>query len=102
MRRAIALACVWWLALCATPRTASDVLVFGMSKEEVAAVFGGRVRYWSGRPGAEVYVIEQAAAIPGFPASERVWLQFRRDRRTGRDHLTGWKSDWNNAWTGMF
>jgi hypothetical protein len=94
MHRGIALACVWWFALCATPRTADQVLVFGMTKEYVASMFGERMRYWSGRPGAEVYVIEQTAPIPGFPADERVWLQFRRDWTTGRDHLTGWKSDW--------
>jgi hypothetical protein len=65
-----------------------------MTKEHVASLFGERMRYWSGRRGAEVYVIEQQAAIPGFPTEERVWLQFRRDRRTGQDHLTGWKNDW--------
>jgi hypothetical protein len=94
MKRGIALACVWWFALCATPRTADEVLVFGMTKEYVASLFGERMRYWSSRRGSEVYVIEQPAAIPGFPAEERVWLQFRRDRRTGQDHLTGWKNDW--------
>jgi hypothetical protein len=94
MKRGIALACIWWFALCATPRTADEVLIFGMSKEYVASMFGERMRYWSSRRGSEVYVIEQQAAIPGFPGEERVWLQFRRDRRTGRDHLTGWKNDW--------
>jgi hypothetical protein len=94
MKRGIALACVWWFALCASPRTADEVLVFGMTRETVASLFGERMRFWSGHHGSEVYVIEQQAAIPGFLGEERVWLQFRRDRRTGRDHLTGWKSDW--------
>jgi hypothetical protein len=64
-------------------------LVFGMSPEEAAAALGTRLVYVSGRPGAEIFLAERDAGVPGFyPVNFRIFLQFRRGG------LTGWKKDW--------
>lgn len=91
MRRYLAIFCVWWLALgCA--RVPSDALRFGMTAGEVAALYGARMSFVANRRDAEIYVVQQPAAIPGIypPAiTERMYLQFRNGR------LTGWKNEWD-------
>ncbi len=90
VRRIVTLFCIWWLALgCA--RTASELVHFGMTTEEAAAVFGPSMTYVTGRRHAEIYVVQGPAPIPGvYPphVEERLYLQFREGR------LTGWKNEW--------
>jgi hypothetical protein len=91
VRRIVTLLCIWWLALgCA--RTASELLRFGMTTDEVAATFGGSLSYVAQGRDSEIYVVRQPAPIPGvYPpwVEERLYLQFRQGR------LTGWKNEWD-------
>ena len=91
VRRIVTLLCIWWLALgCA--RTASELLRFGMTPDEVTAIFGASPRYVAPGRDSEIYVVRQPAPIPGvYPpwVEERLYLQFRQGR------LTGWKNEWN-------
>jgi hypothetical protein len=90
MKRALLLFCIWGLAFCGSPRVASQYLSFGMTVDEVGAIFGERMSYVAGRPGSEIYVVVWPAGIPSLNSiEERLYLQFRRGR------LTGWKSEWN-------
>jgi hypothetical protein len=89
MRRLISVLCIGWIAACGGRPYSFERLAFGMTKDEVAAVLGAPLSYLSGRPGAEVFIVQQSANIPWyFPSQERLYLQFRRGR------LTGWKGDW--------
>ena len=64
-------------------------LAFGMTANDVANALQSSLVYVRGRPGAEVFVAQYDAGVPGFyPTDERIFLQFRRGR------LTGWKKDW--------
>lgn len=91
MRRYLAAFCIWWLALgCA--RVPSEILRFGMTPEEVAAVYGGNLSLVSNRRDSEIYVMQQPSSIPGiYPpqVTERLYLQFRKGQ------LTGWKNEWD-------
>ena len=85
MRRTIIIACIWWLGACG----AREVLVFGMTRDEVAQVVETPLIYVSGRRGSERYLVQQPSAVPGIhPVDERITLQFRQGR------LTGWKREW--------
>jgi len=89
-RRIVTVFCIWWLALgCA--RTASELVRFGMTTEEAAAVFGSYMTYVTHRRDGDFYLVRGPAPIPGvYPPSveERLYLQFRQGR------LTGWKNEW--------
>lgn len=91
MRRYLAALCIWWVALgCA--RVPSDLLRFGMTPEEVAAVYGDRLVLVSHRRNSEIYFVRQPAPIPGvYPplVNEKLYLQFRKGT------LTGWKNEWD-------
>jgi len=90
MRRFFAAFCIWWLALgCA--RVPSDLLRFGMTPEEVAAVYGGNLVLVKAGRDSEIYAMQRPAAIPGvYPpwVNERLFLQFRKGS------LTGWTNEW--------
>jgi len=91
VRRIVTLLCIWWLALgCA--RTASELLRFGMTPDEVTAAFGTSPSYVARGRDSEIYMVRQPAPIPGvYPpwVEERLYLQFRHGR------LTGWKNEWD-------
>jgi hypothetical protein len=88
MRRSLALICVCWLAVCAE-RSNVWPLAFGMTVPQVSAALATPLIYISGRRGAEIYLSERRAPVPGiYPVQRQTFLQFRRGR------LTGWKSDW--------
>jgi hypothetical protein len=91
VRRIVTLFCIWWLALgCA--RTASELLRFGMTTDEVTAIFGTSLNYVAHGRNSEIYVVRQPAPVPGvYPpwVEERLYLQFREGR------LTGWKNEWD-------
>jgi hypothetical protein len=88
MRRFLALTCACWMAWCGA-RSNTAPLAFGMTRQEAAAAFGAPLVPVPGRRGAERYVAEVPASVPGFyPVTRRTVLQFRRGR------LTGWKNDW--------
>jgi hypothetical protein len=91
VRRIVTLLCIWWLALgCA--RTASELLRFGMTTDEVTAIFGPSLSYVAHGRGSEIYALRGPAPIPGvYPpwVEERLYLQFRQGR------LTGWKNEWD-------
>jgi hypothetical protein len=89
MRRSIVIACVWWIASCATPGVRNDPLVFGMTPGEVERVLEAPLIYLKGPPGSERYMIQGRSSVPGlYPVDARIVLQFRRG------HLTGWRRDW--------
>ena len=70
---------------------ASNVLplAFGMTPQQAANALQSSLVYLRGRPGAEIFVTQRDAGVPGFyPTDERIWLQFRRGT------LTGWKMHW--------
>ncbi len=94
MTRILAILCFGLLSLGtaqATDARASNVapLAFGMTQQEVSDALGAPlVPIAIQRHGGEVYFAARDARIPGYPASERMVLQFRRGA------LTGWKTDW--------
>ena len=89
MRRSIVIACIWWVAACATAGVRNDPLVFGMTPEEVERVLEAPLIYLNGKPGSERYMIQGRSSVPGlYPVDARIVLQFRRR------HLTGWRRDW--------
>jgi hypothetical protein len=94
MTRIIAVLCFGLLSLGtahATDARASNVapLAFGMTQQEASDALGAPlVLIAVQRRGGEVYFAARDARIPGYPAGERMVLQFRRGA------LTGWKTDW--------
>jgi hypothetical protein len=89
MRRLIASICLCWIGYCGAPDSNTAPLAFGMTPQQAASALGVPLTYYSGRPGAEIYVATGSAGIPGFhPVDAGIALQFRRGR------LTGWKQDW--------
>ena len=83
------LVCLVLLAGCVRPYS-FERLVAGMTKDEVAHALKRPLTYVSGAPGAELFVVEQEAKVPGaFPGREQLFLQFRDHR------LSGWKGDWD-------
>ncbi len=80
-----------WLCSIAMGGQFSNVapLAFGMTPDQAAGALGAPLVYVRGRPGAETFVAERDAGVPGlYPVGERIFLQFRRGG------LTGWKKDW--------
>lgn len=67
----------------------NDPLVFGMTKDQVAAVVQAPLIYLSGPRDSERYLVERMSTVPGwYPVDTRIVLQFRRGK------LTGWRRDW--------
>lgn len=68
-------------------------LVFGMDVEDVSRILGLRLRYVSGRPGNEIYlVVRDTSSNRVFHRRDLLYLQFRKGR------LTGWKGDAGYDW----
>jgi hypothetical protein len=71
------------------PRSNIVPLTFGMTPDEASAALGAPLVYVTGKHGAEVFVAQRNAGVPGlYPVGERLFLQFRRGG------LAGWKTDW--------
>ena len=67
----------------------NDPLVFGMTRAQVERAVAAPLIYLSGARGAERFLVERPASVPGLdPFDARIVLQFRRGR------LTGWRRDW--------
>lgn len=89
MRKTMVMACIWWLAACGAGGFPLADLKPGMTLADVQALFGPRMIRVSGRGGSALYVVVRTADMPGFhPVDERLFLQFRGGRLTGR------KGDW--------
>ncbi len=92
MRRSAVLATLcWWFAVCSVnpdfPNTVP--LIFGMTQQGAADALGVPLALVAHRHGADIYVAERRAAVPGlYPVYRRVYLKFSHGR------LTGWKNDW--------
>ena len=70
------------------PNTAP--LAFGMTQQEASNALGAPLELIAvQRRGGEAHFASYDARVPGFPAGERIVLQFREG------HLTGWKQDWS-------
>jgi hypothetical protein len=89
MRRFVVVACICWLSLCNADAPNTLPLAFGMTPDEAASALGSPLNHLAGRRGADVYVADRNAGIPGFyAAGEHLFLKLRQGR------LTGWKYDW--------
>jgi hypothetical protein len=94
MRRIFALASfvlvsAGWLWIGSAHASNVAPLAFGMTPDDVATALGAPLSYVTGRPGAEVFVVERNAGVPGFyPVGHRAYFQFRNGG------LTGWKNEW--------
>ncbi len=85
----VLLVCLALVGGCVRPYS-FEKLEAGMTRDEVARVLKRPLVYVSGASGAELFVMEQEAKVPGaFPAREQVFLQFRDHR------LAGWKGNWD-------
>jgi hypothetical protein len=68
-------------------------LVVGMDVEGVSRALGEPLRYFSGRPGNEIYLAIRNIGGSGlFNHNDRLYLLFRKGR------LAGWKGDWGHNW----
>lgn len=64
-------------------------LAFGMTQQQASDALGAPLKLVAvQRRGGETYFADRDARVPGYPAGEHIFLQFRRGR------LTGWKTDW--------
>jgi hypothetical protein len=90
MRRFVVVACICWLALCSADEVPNTFpLAFGMTPDEASAALGKPLAHIATERGADIFVAEGYAHIPGFYAvGDRVVLKFRKGS------LTGWKPDW--------
>jgi hypothetical protein len=69
-------------------------LAFGMGEAAAAQALGEPLKYISGRPGDEIYLVirNYLSGSRLFNHRDRLYLQFRQGR------LTGWKGDWGHNW----
>jgi hypothetical protein len=89
MRQFFVVSGICWLSLCNANAPNTLPLAFGMTTQEAANALKAPLNYVIGRDGADIYVVDTNAKIPGFySVGEHIFLKFRRD------HLTGWKYDW--------